>query len=388
MRSFFRRFGLGAVVAIITLAGMTLLPHDAYIRWQAERTEAYARLGWIYERIHYDETPIDIAFVGTSHTMNGIDAAAFEQAVDAACVRSDRDNRRLHAVNLAVPSYGRDLHWIIARELLTHRKVKVLVLEVFENETRKASPVFVDVADTADFLGAPMLVNINYMHNLVRLPYRQLSLWAKSLSPASFGLKQHFDPTSYDGSNVDNTRVVNVGGIALSPYRDQAIDPDALAAIGKANLAAKNLHMLGRWADPYEYAVPDYYVTSLLDLAEEKGVDVVFLYLPTYGMPPRPVDDHLYRGRGDWVFANDLLKRPEYWFDGEHLNARGAAEFTRRVASEFVSRWEGSALAMRKDKVTFALDPAASDDLVYPTRSPLKPFRSTRRSGGEGNETP
>src|SRR5258708_2234284 len=158
MRLFFRRIGLGVAVAIITLVGMILLPHDTYVRWQAEKTEAYARLGWIYERIHYDDTPIDIAFIGTSHTMNGVDAAAFEQDIDAAGVRPDGDNRRLHAVNLAVPSYGRDLHWIIARELLTHRKVKVLVLEVFENETRKASPVFVDVADPADVLGAPTLI--------------------------------------------------------------------------------------------------------------------------------------------------------------------------------------------------------------------------------------
>ena len=105
--------------------------------------------------------------------------------------------------------------------------------------------MFVDVADTADVLDAPMLVNINYLHNLVRLPYRQLALWAKSLSPASFGLKPHFDPANYDGSNVDNTRVVNVGGVALSPYRSQAMEPDRLAAAAKANLAAKNLHMLG-----------------------------------------------------------------------------------------------------------------------------------------------
>ena len=129
-------------------------------------------------------------------------------------------------------------------------------------------------------------------------------------------------------------------------------------------------------------------MTSLLELARQKGVDVVFLYLPTYGMPPRPVDDHLYRGRGDWVFANDLLKHPDYWFDGEHLNARGAAEFTRRVASEFVSRWESSPLAMDKDKVTFAVDPSSCNDEAYPTRSALKQFQSTRKAGNEDNETP
>ena len=184
MLPFLCRLGVATAVMIITLAGMIALPHDTYIRWQAVKTEAYARLGWIYERIHYDDTPIDIAFIGTSHTMEGVDAEAVEHDLDEAGARPGDPDRCLHTVNFAVPSYGRDLQWIIARELLTHRRVKVLVLEVFENESRRAHPLFVDVADTSDILDAPMVVNINYLHNLVRLPFRQLSLWAKSLSRA------------------------------------------------------------------------------------------------------------------------------------------------------------------------------------------------------------
>ena len=83
-RKFAGLFALGVVAAVATIAVMLILPHDRYIRWQALHTEAYARLGWAYERIHDDPTPLDVAFIGTSHTLNGVDAAAVDKALAAA----------------------------------------------------------------------------------------------------------------------------------------------------------------------------------------------------------------------------------------------------------------------------------------------------------------
>ena len=336
MGAFFRRLGLGAMVALAVLSGMVLLPHDRYVRWQAVKVEAYARLGWIYERIHFDPTPIDVAFVGTSHTLNGVDTVALQRLLAA-------EGRCLHLVNFAIPSYGRNLHWLVVRELLENRKVGTLVLEVFENETRKAHPLFASVADVRDVLDAPMLVNINYVHDLARLPWRQLSLWAESLDPAAFGLKAGFDPADYDGSDVDNTRVVNVGGQALTPVRDQVMDPVKLAVAARGLMAAKRLHMLGERFARYEYAVPDTYVDDILALARRKGVRVVFLYLPGFGKPAAPADDRLYRGKGPMLEANDVLAHPEFWHDPDHLNMQGAARFTARLAEELSPLLAGAA---------------------------------------------
>ena len=84
MRSFLKLVALGLFATVVTLVGMVLLPHAPYIRWQAVKTEAFARLGWMYERVHYDATPLDVAFLGTSHTLNGVDAAASPCATTAA----------------------------------------------------------------------------------------------------------------------------------------------------------------------------------------------------------------------------------------------------------------------------------------------------------------
>lgn len=330
---------MGLLAAAMGLAALCLLPHDPYIRWQDQRLEAYARLGWMYERIHFDPTPVDVAFVGTSHSMNGIDGAAVARAA------AEAGRPCLNVVNLAIPNYGRNLHWIIARELLRARPVRTLVLEVLENETRQAHPLFVAVADAADVVGAPILINTRFVTDFLLLPMRQALLFLKTLAPAQFGLHAAFDPARYDGPDVDNTRVVQVGGRALTGPRDQRMDPEALAREAQAILAGKRLHVLGRALEPFEYAVPDYYVPLILALARLRGVEVLPLYLPGYGMPDAPIEPWPYPEASKMLFVNDILRKPENWGDVSHLNQFGAAELSARLGTLLAQRVPGPAAA-------------------------------------------
>jgi hypothetical protein len=311
--------------------------------------EAYARLGWIYERIHYDSTPIDVAFIGTSHSMNGIDGEAVGENIARSKGASGLGSGAVHVTNLAIPGYGRNLHWLIARELLENRKVGMLVLEVFENETRRPHPLFAYAAEVSDVLGAPLLLNMNYFHDLVRLPFRQLSLAIKSLWPEEFGLRPKFDPIQYDGQTVDNTRFVQVHGQRFTRYRDQRMDPAELDRISKIRHERKNLHMLGARLDELEYRLPRYYVSQIMALAERKRVPILFLYLPGYGLPDRPFDTRLYEGHGDLITLNDILAKKENWGDVDHLNVFGAAEVSERVGHLLAERIIQQGLAHHQD---------------------------------------
>ncbi len=359
---------VAVAVTAITLIGMVLLPHDRYVLWQSMNTEAYARLGWMYERIHYDTTPVDIAFIGTSHTMNGIDAATLAQDIAAEGVR-DPSGRCLTATNFAIPAYGRNLHWLITRELLRTRKVRLLVVEVFENETRKAHPVFSHVADAGDILRAPLLINMNYFPDIARLPYRQLSVAAESVWPEAFGLKRAWSAADYDGSTVDNTRVVNVGGKALSPFRDHQEPPADLQKAAEAHVQTKNPHVLGSRFAELEYNFPLHYLNGILELAKATGTKVVFMYLPGYGQADRPTDMKPYRGYGPMIDANAVLRRNDIWFDDAHLTARGAAELTSAVAPKIAVAVPGAA-------VNPTPGPCGDRAFGYPTRPSLQPFRT------------
>jgi len=355
-------FAIGAAALAATLVGMTLLPHKPYVRWQNLRAEAYARLGWIYERVHYDPTPVDVAFVGTSHTMNGVDAAVVAQAMGAAGARTPAGQCPT-ATNFAMPNYGRSLHWVVAREILETKPVKLLVLEVIENESRKPHPQFVHAATTRDVLTAPALVNLNYFNDIVRLPFRQASLAVESLAPEQFGLKSRFDPADYDGSTVDNTRVVNVNGQALTPERNTSLPAAELDDEAEQNLRNKNLHMLPKPLQSLEFALPRYYLRRILDLADKKGVRVVFLYLPGYGQPPQPYDMSDYQGR-EMLKVNDILADRSLWFDVHHLNAEGAHRLSERLGGLLAPEFHAAPNP--------ATSGACSNGL--PPRPSLKPF--------------
>ena len=322
-----RRFALAGAVAIVALLGSLAIPHDRYIRWQDIRVEAYARFSWIYERIHFDQTAIDIAFIGTSHSMNGIDGAAVQAGlgeVGGAC---------RHVVNFAFPSYGRNLHWLIARELLEHRTVRTLVLEVFENESRKAHPFFANVAEVADVLQAPAIINLNFFTDIAELPARQVMLGLKTLMPERFGLHRGFDPARYDGADVDNTRRVQVGGVALTPLRDRILPREQLDREAARIRAGKNTNMLGERFAALEYGLPRHYLGRILDLARQRGVEVKFLYLPSYGyVQDQPRDLALYAGHGEMLATGALLAEPGFWNDFHHLNLHGAAALSGRLA--------------------------------------------------------
>jgi hypothetical protein len=333
MRSVGYNILLGTITSLVALTCMVLLPHDRYVRFQDVRSEAWARLGWIYERIHFDPTPIDVAFIGTSHTLNGVDAAAVGQKIEEIGRKSGLEVNATHLTNLAFPAYGRNMHWIIARELLENRKVGILVVEIFENETRKPHPMFIYPAEVSDILDAPLFVNLNYFHDVIRLPFRQLSLFIKSLWPEQFGLKRQFDPSHYDGETVDNTRVVQVNGKAITAVRNNRMDISALDAVAKQRQSDKNFHMMGPYLESLEYRYPRYYVSEILDLANRRHVPVLFLYLPGYGQVDYPVDTKPYDGRGKIITVNDILRKSENWTDVDHLNLFGAAELSARLGT-------------------------------------------------------
>ena len=67
------------MVALAIDAAVCLLPENHYQRWQSLDGAMYEHLHWMYERIHFDPKPIDIAIFGLSRTKVGLSAAAIER---------------------------------------------------------------------------------------------------------------------------------------------------------------------------------------------------------------------------------------------------------------------------------------------------------------------
>ena len=99
-----------------------------------------------------------------------------------------------HVVNFSLPEAGRDINYVVARELFRTKSPKVLVLGVTEKPSRFGHPAFKYVAPSALVADPGYFINLNYLSNLIYLPYRQMELFLADLWPSLMGLDQDLQP--------------------------------------------------------------------------------------------------------------------------------------------------------------------------------------------------
>jgi hypothetical protein len=306
--------------AIAVLIVACALPHDRYLRFM-DLTDPEVEAKWIYERIHFDPSPLDVVFIGTSHTLEGIDSDRVEQACRTA------NGKVCASVNFALVHLGRNVHWILTRDVLAARKPRLLVVEVQETEFRALHPAFPFLAEASDVALAPLIINTSYFQDLVRLPLRQITLFAKSSAPSLFGKRKTFAPELYLGPH---------GGEAPSAAQRQTVSPNELER-QRAHLASADASRLRLPASlrRLEYRANLVYLTKLLEFAREKNVQVRFLYIPSYHAPQEPAFADFYkRYAPTWYPLKEIFDSSRNWVDAGHLNAAGSKALSDWVAAK------------------------------------------------------
>ncbi len=322
----FRTFSAQMLVtfAALSAAAVALLPHDKYLRYQVPNDPQAPTSDWIYERIHFDPTPIDVAFIGTSRTGMSIHSRRLEDDLAQSGIHAN-------AVTLYCVRSGMNMQYVVAKELLSTRKVKLLVLEMTEREERKPHELFYQYADTVDVLTAPLLINFNYLSDIARLPGRQVRLsWQTLLQ--RLGLRQpEKSAPPYEGPHLDHAEFVrSVDNVVHS--RSVRHTEAEMEQMRIADERAFTRPLLPKSMSALEYRLARYYESKILDLAREQGVRVVFLYTPRYGGPSTPPPYALYSARADLINPWPLIHRYPYWNDANHMNWYGAQIMTDYVA--------------------------------------------------------
>lgn len=328
-------FWILLAAALAVLVGICVLPHDRYLRFQSLTDSAVVKAGWIYERIHFDSTPIDIVFIGTSHTVFGIDS----EMVERAC--RDAGGKNCGSVNFGLQHLGRNVHWLLAREVMQARKPRLLVVEVQETEFRALHPAFAPLADASDVVWAPLVINTSFLPDLVRLPLRQISIFAQSRAPSLFGVHREFIPALYRGSHWNDT-FVEMGSlehpVAHPRPRTDVISVAELERERAHSESADDARLrLPALLRPLEYRANFLYLEKVLNLAREKNIEVRFLYMPAFDGARTPVWASFYdRFAPTWSIPREIVDRHELWLDVAHLNYAGATA---------LSAWLGAQLA-------------------------------------------
>lgn len=316
-----------ATLAVALCATLTL-PFDRYLAWQAASGMQMFHARWIYERIVFDRSPIQVAVIGSSRLESGISPVLLSQHL------SRRLGRPVPVANLSLVMPGRDFTRETVRLLLDHHPEVRLILLTDDGDIVNSHPMFRETASARDLLAAPAVVNASYLPNLLALPYRNLTNAAQQLWPAAFGVTHRFDPAAYAGAGLDRTLGYRVpGGEWING--DLHRPAPELAAMSRAAVARQVAGL--RWTrwlpDERRLAVDRRYVAGIAADARAKGVRVAFLRLPLYGPVQSPGDDRAYRAIGPVLAFPDLSRDPTLYQSAAHLNRRGAERASVEVAA-------------------------------------------------------
>lgn len=301
MLRFLTRLGLFVLPLLSIPVILFLAPYPKGFRY-AYIDKDCGKGGWLHERIFDNPAPIDIAFVGTSRAMQGVLDSLLSRELN------------LNVTNLAFCRPGRNFDYLIVKDLLEHKKPRMIVLDVRESEHPYSHLDFPYLAEANEVLLPKMVVNVRFFADILSALESRLLYWRERLIT---GL------TTIEHSSASSR---------LFAMKDDEI----VADINELSEALRSWPQRVRYYRPAEQRswfyrlthinYPSSYLRLIATLCEQHGTRLVFLYLKGFASPiQKPVNARLYGQLGTTLTPpNSLTERPELWLDASHLNRQGA----------------------------------------------------------------
>jgi hypothetical protein len=321
---------IALATGVLAWAALFWAPIDPAQRFHAAAATDYLKAGWIYDRLHDDPTPVDIAFLGSSRMMQGVNAASVEAGLNAAT------GRGLHVANLALPDVGRDVPYLTERLLLATKRPKLLVIETDYLEGTRPAAGFPLLTSGANLLEMPWLLNQGLPYDLLYVPAHNLRLLWDRLAGAGAG-----EGAPYAGPHWDDTEITRMrDGHASLPRTEFLAEADLRR---DAAWWAENLRRKAAQYDDWAWLQLRYnekILRRMLEAARAAGTRVVFLYIPPVGIGAEPFHAALLRQFGEiWALPPEIEGDHRLWMNPTHPNAYGARKISawlgQRLAAEF-----------------------------------------------------
>jgi len=337
------------------LAGRALLPpRDQIYSSAPERWGPYA---YFHRQIFEETNEADIVFMGSSHIGCGIDTPRVQREL------SRKLGRDATVFSLGWPYAGFDGLYFIARDLLQHRRVKMLVIQDEFAGTPiphfAASRLF-RFADDAEVLrGLPLNVQAGFYAEAIRgMPRNLLGLVRPNLpvdaSPGRTNAWEGF----YHAPGIESrlgTLTARIGFDYDPEFADFTPATPALPAEVRVYSAETKSDF--EFSGPPTPPAQLHFARQLAELAKAHGTKLVFIHLPEFtemraenihereiwpealgadaamlGVPPAK----LFRGISD-----DEVRK--LYYDPGHLNQNGQAWFTQFITPALLDIYESKA---------------------------------------------
>lgn len=307
---------------------------------------------YVNQQTFEDKSDLDIVFFGPSSLLYGIDTPYVQRQLSAHLGRPAR------VITLGSFLEGEDRTYLMLRELLQHRRVKMLVLKTIGDDAWQRNPDFTALYD------APNAWMYRYFQfgedreAMAGLPFRhQAAIYAGAI----LGMPRHLlslvraetksTPRTAQTLGADPKRMgYNWNDAAFEVYKPN-VPALPLDAVLHSTNAWKDLQYVNRELGSY----PVHFAKKIGELLREHGVHLVILHVPfiqsetgskelrevarwpeVFGVPAELVgapEAQLFAGLSD-----DQFKK--LWADFQHLNANGQEYFTQIVTPALIELYD------------------------------------------------
>ncbi len=314
-------------VALLCAVGASVLPGNAYQRWQLLDGTIHANARWAYERSLFDPTPIDVVFLGPSRMGAGVNAPRLAAELAARGLPSN-------VVNFSLPESGRNSNWAVAEEMFAAKKPRLVILGVTEKPSRFGHSAFKYVAEPGAIADPGYLGDWNYFSDLIFLPYRQMRLFAANWAPGGLGLTKTFDRAHYRGSSIDTTGNIVLPDGRIKDGENPGSHTELMRGVRKLEDGNHPPILPSRFAD-LEFGDERHYTREIAELAQKNDAKVAFLFLPFYTGPHTLQDVQertFYEQYGPVLDGGFVAPHAEWFADAAHLTRGGADALTDWLA--------------------------------------------------------
>lgn len=293
------------LILLVTTIAVTLLPVNKHYGY-SKMVPVCNQSNWIYRQIFESPEPLAVAFIGSTHTMLGVQDSILTTL-------NEHVGGKGLILNLGFCEYGRSLHYVLIKDLIENRKPKAIVLEVRTFEDLSSHRDFPRLADGVEVLFPGSIVNSDYFGDVFKAFGTRVGGWVSSPS------------TSWHGDQR--------WGYRYSDNLSDTMHLNTRAAHERGRTAARRSE---GWMYRLSNRYPEAYLRMIADLTEEHGLELYFLYLPSFAYRgERPEREDLYRELGQFLHPPDSVLLPaDHWSDMLHLNRRGAEAMAGWLAQE------------------------------------------------------
>lgn len=326
MKKFLFNIALFSAPLLVLLIILLFVQPDKKFAYTFVKGECDNKAEWIYQRVFENQEKIDIAFTGASQTSCAITDELVEKQLDSAL------NSELKVASLGYCRRGRDIQFAMLKDLFAHKKPKLLVIEITENEPAKSHPVFPYLAESKDVLGSLVFFNQRFLSNF----YKALVVRFEYCKNRFFGIQADKLCAISNFGYISSNQVVNLDELNKNqqPWKKKLANP-------KPALISK-----------IEIKYPLHYLEKIVKLANSNHCEVVFLYLPEYGSGLKePENIRIYRNIAPVILLPDsIIQNKTNWKDPMHFNDAGAKQASDFISGKLAEQLQKNKLNLIKTK--------------------------------------